>query len=87
MVLIPCAAFADGTGSAETVSTITASEDTRIEVDQDANVIRFFIDGEETMRLDDSGLYVRDNLSYGGKILDDGASSFSGGSLGGVDAE
>ena len=60
---------------------------TRIEVDEQANIIRFFIDGEESMRLDPNGLHVRDNQTYGGMIMDVGRFGYPGGSLGGADAE
>ncbi|MCG7983350.1 MAG: hypothetical protein JAY90_11455 [Candidatus Thiodiazotropha lotti] len=68
---------------AETVS--TAVEDTRIEVDQDANVIRFFIDGEEAVHIDATGLQVRDNIRYGGVTVDIGRKA--GGTFADVDAK
>jgi hypothetical protein len=58
---------------AETETPPTALEATRIEVDQDANVIRFFIDGQEAVRIDATGLHVRENIRYGGTIKDTGA--------------
>lgn len=49
---------------------------TEIITDEEAGVIRFMIDGKETMRLDESGLHVRENISYGGSITDDGPDGF-----------
>ena len=61
---------------------------TRIEVDQQANIIRFFIDGEESMRLDPNGLHIKDNQTYGGMIVDVGKTGYPGGGMfGGADAE
>jgi hypothetical protein len=49
------------------------SEATRIEVDQDANVIRFFIEGQEAVRIDARGLHVREDIRYRGTIKDTGS--------------
>lgn len=49
---------------------------TRIVVDEEANVIRFFIDGKEKARLNADGLQVRENLNYGGNLTDYGPSGF-----------
>lgn len=54
--------------------TTAARAETRIEVDEQANVIRFFIDGEERAVLDASGLHVNGDVNYAGKIKDVGAS-------------
>lgn len=51
-------------------------EKTAVVVDEDAGVIRFFIDGQEKMRLDAAGLHVRENIDYGGMITDYGRSGF-----------
>jgi hypothetical protein len=47
-----------------------------IVADEEKGVIRFFIKGKEAMRLDESGLHVRDGVTYGGTIGDTGPSSF-----------
>ncbi len=41
---------------------------TRIEVDEDANVVRFFIDGQERIVIDAAGLYVRGDIAYEGRL-------------------
>jgi hypothetical protein len=43
-----------------------------IVVDEEKGVIRFFINGKETMRLDESGLHVEGNITYSGRIKDFG---------------
>ncbi|MBN9889377.1 hypothetical protein [Salipiger abyssi] len=48
----------------------TPPADTRIEVDEDNDVIRFFIDGEEAAYLSKEGFMVRDSVAYGGTIRD-----------------
>lgn len=45
---------------------------TRIEADQDADVIRFIVNNREEMRLDSEGLHVRGNIEYSGVIADTG---------------
>ncbi len=49
---------------------------TRIEVDEQADVIRFVIEGREAMRLDATGLHVRSDVSYGGAVADYGPAGF-----------
>lgn len=49
---------------------------TRIEVDDQAGVIRFFIDGREKARFDAAGLHVRENIDYGGMLTDYGQTGF-----------
>lgn len=46
---------------------------TRIEVDEAAGMIRFFIEGRETMRLDPGGLRVLADIEYGGTLTDTGS--------------
>jgi len=62
--------------SAEAGATFTASGDTRIELDEQAGVIRFFIDGQQRAFLDADGLHVRDALDYGGVLVDVGKAAF-----------
>lgn len=59
---------------AATVPDRTAA--TRIELDQEANAIRFFIDGEESAVLDAEGLHVRKSINYVGMITDYGRADF-----------
>ena len=49
---------------------------TRIAVDEKTNVVRFFIDGKEAMRLDADGLHVQGNVEYGGTMTDSGRALF-----------
>lgn|GEM_PF-6338173 len=48
---------------------------TRIETDEQAGAIRFFIDGQEAVRIDAAGLHVRDDVRFGGTIKDVGLQS------------
>lgn len=52
------------------------SAQTRIEVDEQAGIIRFFIKGQETARLDAAGMHVRENIDYGGMLTDYGRTGF-----------
>ena len=52
------------------------SQDTRIEIDQQADVIRIVIDGAEVARFDAGGLHVREGVSYGGMLTDYGTVGF-----------
>jgi len=45
---------------------------TRIEVDQDANVIRIIIEGHEVAQFTSSGLLVPGDINFGGTIRDGG---------------
>lgn len=54
-----------------------ADEATRIEVDQHADAIRVFIDGEQIAQIDRSGLHVREGISYGDTIVDYDRPGFS----------
>ncbi len=47
-------------------------KDTRIEVDEQAHVIRFFIDGKEMAVLDALGLHVIGDIDYTGAMNDKG---------------
>lgn len=54
----------------------TSEPATRIDVDQEAGNIRFFINGKEAARLNEEGLFVRGKISYGGVLHDRGSSAF-----------
>ena len=43
---------------------------TRIEIDQDAAVIRFITDGQERAVLDADGLHVRGDIHFTGQVID-----------------
>jgi hypothetical protein len=43
---------------------------TRIEVDEEASPIRFFIDGQERAVLNADGLHVKGNIEFPGRIID-----------------
>ena len=45
---------------------------TRIEVDEQAGVIRFFIEGEKRAALDAAGLHVNGNIEFTGQTVDIG---------------
>lgn len=64
----------------------TQQGDTRIEVDDENDVIRFFIKGEEVMHLDEEALHVRQDIRYGKVIIDYGQIGFETQALG-VDDE
>lgn len=44
--------------------------------DERAGVLRFLIDGKEVARIDARGLDVREDISYGGSIVDYGQAEF-----------
>ena len=73
LVLLSATTFAQQEQSHPALRDVAA---TRIEVDEEANIIRFFVDGEETMRLDAEGLHVRNDIGYGGTVTDYGGSGF-----------
>lgn len=54
----------------------STAQPTRIEADNDAHVIRFFIDGKEEAFLDSTGLHVKGEIGYGGNITDYGKDEF-----------
>lgn len=54
----------------------------RIELDEEAGVIRFIIDGAEAARLDAAGLHIRGNLEYGGTLKDSGPAGYDVSSAG-----
>lgn len=62
--------------SAAATAQASGSAATRIEVDEEAGAIRFFIDGHEKARLDAAGLHVRENIDYGGTLTDYGQKGF-----------
>ncbi len=41
-------------------------------IDPETNSFRFFIDGKEVARIDQTGLHVRENVEYGGTLTDTG---------------
>lgn len=49
---------------------------TRIEVDEQRGVIRFFVKGHEKARLTESGLQVMDDIEFGGTLTDVGTGPF-----------
>lgn len=49
-----------------------ATEPTRIEVDSESGEINFYIEGELQAVLKNNGLHVRDNVQFGGTIIDSG---------------
>jgi len=51
-------------------------ETTRLEVDDEAGVIRFIINGQEQARIDGTGLHAREDVSYGGMLTDHGHVGF-----------
>lgn len=59
----------DTPDSAATGAAVSA---TRIEVDEQDNVIRFIVEGEERAVLGADGLHVRGDVTYGGRIKDVG---------------
>lgn len=55
--------------------------DTRIETSDEDDTIRFFVKGEEIMRIDAGGLHVNGNVEYSGRSMDTGTyDSDNGGS-------
>ena len=55
---------------------IPAKPGTRIETDDQADVIRFYVKGQLAAILDETGLHVRDDVNYAGSITDYGPSGF-----------
>lgn len=60
----------------EADAAIVTASDTRIEVDDNADEIRFLIKGKVIAVLREDGLHVRDNINYGGELTDYGHQSF-----------
>lgn len=54
-----------------------SSEPTRLEVDQDANVIRVIVDGKAVAQFTSSGLMVVGDVEYGGTLRDRGNDAIS----------
>lgn len=50
--------------------------DTRIEADDEADIIRFIVAGREVARLTSEGLIVRDDLRFGGMTEDIGDENY-----------
>lgn len=79
--------------AAQDAATAIESQDppaTRIEADADAGVIRFIVKGEPVAVMDETGLHIRENVSYGGIMKDYGKSGFEAHpaeNAGGADAE
>jgi hypothetical protein len=53
-----------------------ANETTRIETDQQANMIRIIIDGQERAVIDADGLHVNGDIDYSGTLTDTGGVGF-----------
>jgi hypothetical protein len=49
---------------------------TRIESDNEADVIRFYVKGQLAAFLDDTGLHIRESIHYDGTIADSGPDGF-----------
>ena len=47
-----------------------------IVTDEDAGAVRILIDGKPVVIIDETGLHVRGDISYGGKLTDYGTSGF-----------
>lgn len=63
------------------------NSDTQIIADRSENIIRFVIDGEEVMRLDEEGLHVKQSIKYGGATTDIGVVNYVASKQGKTDAE
>ena len=48
-------------------------EQTRVEVDQEASVVRIIVEGREVAQVTSSGLYVVGDVNYSGIIRDSGS--------------
>jgi hypothetical protein len=57
-------------------TTAVLGDGTRIEADSASHAMRFYIDGQEKMRLDADGLHVREDIRYGKQLIDYGAAGF-----------
>ena len=66
------AAILPATVQAEEAQPPELKHDTRVEADDKADVIRFFVKGQLVAILDESGLHVRKSVEYGGTITDTG---------------
>ena len=60
-----------GTALSQTLP-LHAEPQTRIETDNEANVIRFIVNGEEVGRMTERGLEIENSIVYGGVIMDRG---------------
>ena len=72
LLTFPCFNTAAAQEHAEKPATENVAGDTRIEVDHRKDMIRFYVKGEEVMRLDDLGLHVKYQLNYGTNLVDVG---------------
>lgn len=59
---------------------LAAKPDERVRVeivaDQTTGAVRFIVDGTEQARIDQTGLHVRESISYGRELQDYGAKGF-----------
>lgn len=65
-----------GIAHADTDQLPALPPETRIEADNEAGVIRFFVKGVEQARLTEDGFEVRNHLAYGGVLTDQGVEGF-----------
>jgi hypothetical protein len=70
IILIP------STSIAEPVAPEAIKSETRIEADNEAGQIKFFIKGELEAVLDENGLHIRDSVDFGATITDTGSAAF-----------
>lgn len=60
-------------GTKTVSATRLGDEKTAVFVEQERDIIRFFIDGQEKAFLDQSGLHINGDVAYTGTIRDSGA--------------
>lgn len=75
LFMLPCPIQAqENSGAAgESATAPIKPAKTRIEVDERAGIIRFFIDGQEKATLNADGLHIQGDIDYAGTIRDVGA--------------
>jgi hypothetical protein len=54
----------------------SAEPRTRIETDDKVGIIRFIVDGKEIARVTAAGLQVREDIAYGGSLMDYGQQGY-----------
>ncbi|MBL27256.1 MAG: hypothetical protein CMM50_06880 [Rhodospirillaceae bacterium] len=70
LVLVTLNLFNAPFAGAQDSSAATADAATRIEVDEEADVIRFIVGGEERAVLDADGLHVNGSVEFTGTMTD-----------------
>ena len=76
LLMFPPMASAQATqGKAESPSPAPAAE-TRIDVDQHSGTVTIVVKGRPVALFDEDGLHVRNDLTYGGVMLDEGEAAF-----------